>query len=121
MSIPVLPESAPFSSEQRAWLNGFFAGLASGNAPEAASAAAATPMAMVTPPIEDESFLWHDPAMPMGERLKLADGKPSAERLQPSLTEAAMVRRGEVNAPVVKGMNRDRRLLRRHSFPGLAS
>ncbi len=26
-SIPLLPESAPFSPEQRAWLNGFFAGL----------------------------------------------------------------------------------------------
>ncbi len=23
---PVLPENAPFSPEQRAWLNGFFAG-----------------------------------------------------------------------------------------------
>jgi sulfite reductase (NADPH) flavoprotein alpha-component len=26
-TVPVLPESAPFSGEQRAWLNGFFAGL----------------------------------------------------------------------------------------------
>ena len=24
---PLLPESAPFSPEQRAWLNGFFAGF----------------------------------------------------------------------------------------------
>lgn len=27
MSVPLLPETAPFSPEQRAWLNGFFAGL----------------------------------------------------------------------------------------------
>jgi sulfite reductase (NADPH) flavoprotein alpha-component len=27
MTFPVLPESAPFTSAQRAWLNGFFAGL----------------------------------------------------------------------------------------------
>jgi sulfite reductase (NADPH) flavoprotein alpha-component len=27
MLIPVLPASAPFSAEQRAWLNGFFAGI----------------------------------------------------------------------------------------------
>ena len=27
MVIPVLPPSAPFSAEQRAWLNGFFAGV----------------------------------------------------------------------------------------------
>jgi sulfite reductase (NADPH) flavoprotein alpha-component len=33
-AIPVLPESAPFTAEQRAWLNGFLAGLFAG-APEA--------------------------------------------------------------------------------------
>ena len=27
MSISLLPESAPFNADQRAWLNGFFAGL----------------------------------------------------------------------------------------------
>ena len=27
MSFPLIPDTAPFSSEQRAWLNGFFAGL----------------------------------------------------------------------------------------------
>jgi sulfite reductase (NADPH) flavoprotein alpha-component len=38
-SIPLLPETAPFSPEQRAWLNGFFAGLFSrANAPIATSA-----------------------------------------------------------------------------------
>ena len=38
-SIPLLPDSAPFSPEQRAWLNGFFAGLVSrANAPVATSA-----------------------------------------------------------------------------------
>jgi sulfite reductase (NADPH) flavoprotein alpha-component len=38
-SIPLLPDSAPFSPEQRAWLNGFFAGLFSrANAPVATSA-----------------------------------------------------------------------------------
>src|SRR6186713_2561591 len=26
-SVPVIPESAPFTPEQRAWLNGFLAGL----------------------------------------------------------------------------------------------
>ncbi|MBK9992308.1 MAG: flavodoxin domain-containing protein [Verrucomicrobia bacterium] len=27
MSVPLIPETAPFSAEQRAWLNGFFAGM----------------------------------------------------------------------------------------------
>jgi sulfite reductase (NADPH) flavoprotein alpha-component len=28
-STPLIPETAPFSPQQRAWLNGFFAGLLS--------------------------------------------------------------------------------------------
>jgi sulfite reductase (NADPH) flavoprotein alpha-component len=31
MSVPLIPDTAPFSAEQRAWLNGFFAGLFSRN------------------------------------------------------------------------------------------
>ncbi len=38
-SIPLLPESAPFSPEQRAWLNGFFAGLFSRSGSPVASSA----------------------------------------------------------------------------------
>ncbi|HEY9155079.1 MAG TPA: sulfite reductase subunit alpha [Opitutaceae bacterium] len=45
--IPVIPESAPFNLEQRAWLNGFIAGLYSrvpvGAAPTAAAAKPAAP------------------------------------------------------------------------------
>lgn len=38
-SVPIIPDSAPFSSEQRAWLNGFLAGLLSrGEAPAAKTA-----------------------------------------------------------------------------------
>lgn len=53
--VPVVPESAPFSAEQRAWLNGFFAGLFSRgevdpsiNAPDAQRAAAAPPLTPLT-------------------------------------------------------------------------
>ena len=38
MSVPYIPENAPFNAEQRAWLNGFLAGLFS-SAPQAAAAA----------------------------------------------------------------------------------
>lgn len=38
-SVPLIPESAPFSPEQRAWLNGFFAGVFSRSpAPESSKA-----------------------------------------------------------------------------------
>jgi sulfite reductase (NADPH) flavoprotein alpha-component len=41
-SVPVIPSNAPFTTEQRAWLNGFLAGVfasESGTGPEAAAAA----------------------------------------------------------------------------------
>lgn len=38
--VPIIPESAPFSSEQRAWLNGFLAGLLSRGEPTHVPAAA---------------------------------------------------------------------------------
>ena len=41
-SIPYVPESAPFTPEQRAWLNGFLAGLFS-QAPQEAKPASAQP------------------------------------------------------------------------------
>lgn len=46
-AVPLVPESAPFTPEQRAWLNGFLAGLFSRG--PAAGAAAATPAPALMP------------------------------------------------------------------------
>jgi len=40
-TIPQIPEAAPFSTEQRAWINGYLAGLFSGNTASATLAASA--------------------------------------------------------------------------------
>ena len=49
--VPLIPESAPFSAEQRAWLNGFFAGMFSrASAPGASTPtapAALTPLTII--------------------------------------------------------------------------
>jgi sulfite reductase (NADPH) flavoprotein alpha-component len=84
--IPVLPESAPFSAVQRAWLNGFFAGLLgidSGSAGAetvsgvAHGITAPTPNTQhPTPNTPEEEFPWHDPTLSMEERLELAEGRP---------------------------------------------
>jgi sulfite reductase (NADPH) flavoprotein alpha-component len=84
MSVPVLPESAPFTLEQRAWLNGFFAGLSSGDGTVSVSPAAAAPAAALP---EEETFPWHDPAMPLEERLKLADGNTPARQLMAAMAQ----------------------------------
>jgi sulfite reductase (NADPH) flavoprotein alpha-component len=77
---PSLPENAPFSPLQRAWLDGFLAGLlgdggtdaATGNsAPHHDSMASHTPEA----PAEPEDFPWHDPGLPLDERIALATGR----------------------------------------------
>ncbi len=83
MVVPVLPESAPFSPAQRAWLNGFFAG-AFGVAPNGATQPA---LAAAPAPVAEEDFPWHDPALPMEDRLKLADGKALDRRLMASMAQ----------------------------------
>jgi sulfite reductase (NADPH) flavoprotein alpha-component len=77
--IPTLPENAPFPLEQREWLNGFFAGLLGGSAtPGGASTTA--------PPVEDDGELpWHDPALELPERQKLAEGKPIRLKLMAAM------------------------------------
>jgi sulfite reductase (NADPH) flavoprotein alpha-component len=76
--VPVLPETAPFTAAQRAWLNGFFAGLLSSE--PVAAAAAAQPA-----PELAEDFPWHDPTLALDERMKLAEGRPAARRLMAAM------------------------------------
>jgi sulfite reductase (NADPH) flavoprotein alpha-component len=96
MAVPVLPESAPFTPAQRAWLNGFFAGVLSLDEPSsngAAMSGAALPslnsngqvaLATLGP---EEAFPWHDPTLPIDERLKLAEGKPVERVLMAAMAQ----------------------------------
>ena len=80
-AIAILPDSAPFSPEQRFWLNGFFAGLLS---LEPAGVTALSPdesARILDPAGAEHDAPWHDPTMDITERLKLADGKPVAQRM----------------------------------------
>src|SRR5438046_6021675 len=80
MNFPALPDTAPFSSLQRAWLSGFLAGMFStSDAPTAAP--------ITAPPATEEAHPWHDPAMPMAERLKLAEGKPRRLQLMAAMAQ----------------------------------
>jgi sulfite reductase (NADPH) flavoprotein alpha-component len=71
-----IPESAPFTAEQRAWLNGFVAGmLGMENAmASAATTTAQAPVALV-PAVLEEEMPWHDPTLALDERMKLAEGR----------------------------------------------
>src|SRR5260370_9619258 len=93
----LLPESAPFTPEQRAWLNGFFAGLISvdGSAItplSPAESAALMPGASSQPkdPVadgDDGEAPWHDQTLPLAERMKLAEGRPLRRRLMAAMAQ----------------------------------
>lgn len=76
--VPIVAESAPFTPAQRAWLNGFFAGLLSADAPAPATVPAAAPA-------PEETFPWHDPTLALGERMKLAEGRPVERRMMAAM------------------------------------
>ena len=67
----IIPETAPFSTEQRAWLNGFFAAYLGVDGATGEAEAA---------PEEHEEFPWHEPTLSLAERLELAkDRKPERQ------------------------------------------
>jgi sulfite reductase (NADPH) flavoprotein alpha-component len=69
--IEVVPPGAPFSEEQRRWLNGFFRDrLFSGTAIPAPAAPAV---------VEDTP--WHDPALALDDRMALAATRPLQARM----------------------------------------
>jgi len=81
--VPILPDNAPFPPDQRAWLNGFFAGLLSveanpGIMPLTGTLPATAGLALAA---EDDAAPWHDPAMAIDERMTLAADKPVKRRL----------------------------------------
>ena len=95
--IPTLiPESAPFSAEQRSWLNGFLAGLLGldgGVNPLSAVETAALMQGVASTPAargplgddDDGEAPWHDPAMPLGERMQLAENRPLRRRMMAAM------------------------------------
>lgn len=89
---PLIPENAPFSPEQRSWLNGFFAGLFSLDPNVTPAPAGAVPLQgeMQEGPLadgDDGEALWHDPSMPIDERMNLAEGRPLRRRMMAAMAQ----------------------------------
>jgi sulfite reductase (NADPH) flavoprotein alpha-component len=91
----LIPESAPFSAEQRVWLDGLFAGLLSleggitALSPEQAAALLPGALDLAAPgkpaAEDDDGAPWHDPALPLVDRMKLAEGRPLPRRLMAAM------------------------------------
>ncbi|WP_024577990.1 MULTISPECIES: sulfite reductase subunit alpha [unclassified Afipia] len=87
--LQIIPETAPFSQEQRSWLNGFFAGLVSlDNAvtPLSAEQGAAVMNGAVGDG-DDGEAPWHDQTMPIAERMKLAEGRPIRRKMMAAMAQ----------------------------------
>ena len=86
----IVPENAPFTADQRVWLNGFFAGLLEGDvaALSPQDAAALMPGVQIDgkgPAEEDDGAPWHDQTLPLPERMKLAEGRPVRRKLMAAM------------------------------------
>jgi sulfite reductase (NADPH) flavoprotein alpha-component len=92
----LIPDTAPFTPEQRTWLNGFFAGLLSLDGGVSALSAAETSALMsdvlggpaARGPLDDGDdgqTPWHDPAMALGERMQLAEQRPMRRRMMAAM------------------------------------
>ena len=95
-----IPESAPFTAEQRTWLNGLFAGLF--GLEETVTPLSAAEVAKLLPGLlagaasagrkpdgreVDDGAPWHDPAMPLPDRMKLAESQPLPRRLMAAMAQ----------------------------------
>ena len=92
-NIPVaslIPESAPFTPEQRVWLDGLFAGLLSLDAAKPlAPEQVATLLTGAGAAADDldDGAPWHDPAMPLPDRMKLAEPRPLRRKLMAAMAQ----------------------------------
>jgi sulfite reductase (NADPH) flavoprotein alpha-component len=88
----LVPETAPFTPEQRNWLNGFFAGLisldSSGITPLSGEQAAALMQGGAGGAAEDDGDTpWHDQTLPLAERMKMAEGRSAPMRLMAAMAQ----------------------------------
>jgi sulfite reductase (NADPH) flavoprotein alpha-component len=93
----LVPESAPFTPEQRSWLNGFFAGLVSLDSagltpltPEQNAALMAGGAPAAKGPLDDGDdgeAPWHDQTIVLNERVKLAEGRVLRRRMMAAMAQ----------------------------------
>lgn len=96
--VSLIPETAPFNTEQREWLNGFLAGWLGLQETGTATAVQSPPAPSSTQldgvlgndahgDEEADDFPWHDGGIPIEERLALAEGKPLKRRLMAAMAQ----------------------------------
>lgn len=83
----LIPETAPFSPEQRSWLNGFFAAclsVDSGVTPIAFESGEGVPGSVDS---DDGEAPWRDQTLALDARMKLAEGRPLRRRMMAAMAQ----------------------------------
>ena len=91
MSVPpkieIIPANAPFSDGQRLWLNGFLVGMLGLDGSTALSPIDNVALLAPQGDSDDGEAPWHDPAMPIVDRMKLAEGRPLRRRMMAAMAQ----------------------------------
>ncbi|MDP4024317.1 sulfite reductase subunit alpha [Methylobacterium sp. NEAU 140] len=83
----LIPETAPFNEDQRAWLSGYFAALL-GPAVEGATALAPGEAPSVGPRLADnDDAPWHDPSIAIGDRMDMARDRTEPQKLMAAMAQ----------------------------------
>jgi sulfite reductase (NADPH) flavoprotein alpha-component len=91
--LQILPESAPFTPEQRTWLDGFFAGflgLDQAVTPLSREEADALMPGLLGPAggtADEGAVTWHDPGIVIVDRMKLAEGRSVRMRMMAAMAQ----------------------------------
>ncbi|MGH6714631.1 MAG: sulfite reductase subunit alpha [Bradyrhizobium sp.] len=85
--LEIIPQNAPFTENQRQWLNGFLVGMlgldgATPLSSEQNSAVLGQPVAD-----DDDDAPWHDQTLPIAERMKLAGDRPLRRRMMAAMAQ----------------------------------
>jgi len=91
--VSYIPEDAPFTPEQREWLNGFFAGYFS-TLPPAGDVGLPSLPAAADPAFrnplddgDDGEAPWHDPAILLADRMQMAKSRPLRRRMMAAMAQ----------------------------------
>jgi sulfite reductase (NADPH) flavoprotein alpha-component len=91
MTVPpkleIIPPSAPFTEGQRLWLNGFLVGMLGLDGSTPLSPIENGAMLVPAGDGDDGEAPWHDPAMAIADRMKLAEGRPLRRRMMAAMAQ----------------------------------
>ena len=84
----IIPANAPFSDQQRQWLNGFLVGMLGLDGTTPLSPEQTSAMLGPAGDGDDGEAPWHDQTMPIADRMKLAEGRPLRRGMMAGMAQA---------------------------------